>query len=409
MKMLRKLKDESGQAMVLTLLCMTCLLGFVGFAADVGTLLHAKRNLQIAADSAAIAGAAELNYGDMATAADSAAAQNGVTIGTNGGAVAINTPPTEGAYAGLSGYVEAIVSQSQPTFFMKMFKFASQTVAARAVAYNGGSSNGCVYVLNPTADDAMDLQGSFTVSALNCDIIVNSNSSSALNFTGGGGSLTAGSVVVVGGASGHTGDSTPAPVTGIAPESDPLANITPPTPTGCTTPSGTLTGTISSGCYSAAAGKKGALGTLTLSNVILGSGTYVLEGNVTLDGSVTTAAGGATLDIVNGALTENTNTTLNLVAPTTGAYSGIAIMEPAPNANLMLFDKGSSSGTIDGIIYAPDAELELHDSGGDKNGGLQLITDLIVNTLYDQTATFTITSYSQTVTNSPLTKIALVE
>ena len=54
--------------MILTLLCMTCLLGFVAFAADVGTLLHAKRNLQIAADSAAIAGAAELNYGDMTAA-----------------------------------------------------------------------------------------------------------------------------------------------------------------------------------------------------------------------------------------------------------------------------------------------------------------------------------------------------
>ena len=32
-------------------------------------------------------------------------------------------------------------------------------------------------------------------------------------------------------------------------------------------------------------------------------------------------------------------------------------------------------------------QLDLHDSGGDKNGGLQLITDLIVGTLNDQTAT----------------------
>jgi hypothetical protein len=53
--------------------------------------------------------------------------------------------------------------------------------------------------------------------------------------------------------------------------------------------------------------------------------------------------------------------------------------------------------------------LELHDSGGDKSGGLQLITDLIVGTLSDQTATLTITSYSQTAGNAPLTKIALVE
>lgn len=94
-------------------------------------------------------------------------------------------------------------------------------------------------------------------------------------------------------------------------------------------------------------------------------------------------------------------------------------MEPLPNTNSMLFDFGSSSGSIDGIIYAPGAALVLHDSGGDKGGGkkggggsgggLQLITDLIVNTLEDQTATLGITSYSQTVPNSPLSRVALVE
>jgi hypothetical protein len=301
--------------------------------------------------------------------------------------------------------VEAIVSQSQPTFFMNILHIASQTVAARAVAYNGGSANGCVFVCSPNASDAMQLQGSFDVSAPKCGVQVDSNATDALQFTGGGGTLTAGSVGVVGGDGGQTGDSTPAPVKGIAQFTCPLSNIVPPVPTNCTTPAGgTLTGTISPGCYS---------GNVTVSNAILNSGTYIFTGNVTLSGSVSTIAGGGnTLDIVNGSLSEATNTVLNLVAPTPSinpTYNGIVIMEPAPNANLLLFDFGSSSGLIDGIIYAPDAEMELHDSGGDKNGGLQLITDLIVGTLYDQTATLTITSYSQTTNTSPLTKIALVE
>lgn len=393
--------------MVLTLLCTTCMLGFVGFATDVGILLREKRNLQTAADSAAIAAALELNYGDMTTAATAAATQNGVTVGTNGGTVTVNTPPAYGAYAGLPGYVEAIVSQRQSTIFMSMFNFASMNVTARAVAYNGGSSNGCVYVLNGTAPDAMDLQGSFDVSAPKCGVVVNSNNTDALQFTGGGGTLTAGSVGVVGGDGGQTGDSTPAPVLGIAQQSDPLAYVVAPNPATmtCTTPSGgAMTGTIAPGCYSAPSG-----GSLTISNATLSSGTFVFTGNVILSGSVTTAAGGATLDIATGALSEATNTVLDLVAPTSGPYNGIAIMEPAPNTNLMLFDFGSSSGLIDGIIYAPDAELELHDSGGDTSGGLQLITDLIVNTLYDQTATLSITNYSQTVNTSPLTRVGLVE
>jgi hypothetical protein len=393
--------------MILTLLCLTCLLGFVGFAADVGTLFYAKRNLQIAADAAAIAGAAELNYGDMTAAADAAAAQNGVIIGTNGGGVQINDPPSEGAYVGQTGYVEAIVWQTEPTFFMKMFHITSQRVAARAVAYSGGSGVCCVCVIGATGADAADFQGSFDVSAPACGVQVNSNDPNALHFTGGGGTLTAGSVGVAGGDSGQTGDSTPAPVTGVAQISDPLSSVVPPTPTGCTTPAGgTMTGTLSAGCYSAPSG-----GTLTINNATLGAGTYVLQGNVNLKGTVTSGTGGTTLDIVNGALTEGTGTVLNLTAPLpgTGAYGGIAIMEPAPNANLMLFDFGNSSGTIDGIIYAPDAELELHDSGGDHSGGLTLITDLIVGTLYDQTATLTIQSYSALNPGTPLTKVSLVE
>ncbi|MES2222293.1 MAG: pilus assembly protein TadG-related protein [Acidobacteriota bacterium] len=415
MKFVKKLKDESGQAMILTLLCMTCLLGFVGFAADIGTLLRAKRNLQIAADSAAIAGAAELNYGNMTAAAQAAAGQNGVTIGTNGGAVVVNTPPTYGAYAGLPGYVEAIVTQTQPTFFMRIFNFTSQNVTARAVAWNGGSSNGCVYVCDKQAAGAMTLQGSFDVTAPKCGIIVDSNNADALQFTGGGGTLTAGSVGVVGGDGGQTGDSTPAPVTNIAPVSCPLAGLAFPDPTTmtCTVPTGgNLTGPLTAGCYSAPAGKKGALGTLNISNATLGAGTYVLEGNVNLSGNITSGSGGTTLDIYNGALTEGTAATnLNLVAPApgTGAYGGIAIMQPPTNTNTLTFEFGNSTGTIDGILYAPTAQLFLHDSGGDKSGGITLITDLIVGTLNDQTADLSITNYSTTVGTSPLTKIALVE
>lgn len=395
--------------MILTVLCMTCLLGLVGFATDVGVLLRQKRNMQTAADSAAVAGALELHYGDTTAAANAAAAQNGVTIGTSGGAVTVNSPPLSGAYAGLPNYVEAIVSQSQSTVFMNLFNFAAMTVTARAVAHNGGSASCCVCVLSPSAPDAMDLQGSFSVTAPACGVMVDSNATDALQFTGGGGTLTAGSVGVVGGDGGQTGDSTPAPVTNIAQFSDPLGTVVAPNPSTmtCTIPAGnTLTGTISPGCYSAPAG-----GAITLDNATLNSGTYVLTGNVILQGNVeTVAGGGTTLDIATGALSESTaGTYLDLVAPTSGPYNGIAIMEPPPNTNPMTFDFGYSSGLIDGIIWAPLAQLVLHDSGGDKVGGLQLITDLIVNTLYDQTATLSITNYSSTVSTSPLTKVALVE
>jgi hypothetical protein len=417
----RRFSDESGQTLIVSALAMTCLFGFIALATDVGIMMRQKRQVQTAADAAAIAGALESKFlGTGATtaivaAAKAASAQNGYTDGSNGVTVTVNPPPLYGPHAGVSGYIEAIVSIQQPTLFMGMFGIASLTPTARAVATSGGgAANGCVYILSPNASPAMELQCSFTVSAPNCGVIVDSNANGALDFTGGGGSLSAGSVGVVGTCTGHCSDSTPAPVQGIVAASDPLANLPMPDPTqnplaaSCTVPNagtknaGTLTGTVSGSgvvCYT---------GNVTLNNVTLNGGTFVFTGDVSLSGNVSSS--GATIDINSGTLSINTGTTLNLLAPTFGTYNGIALMQPMGNTNQITIQKGDASGTVNGIIYAPGAELFLQDSGGDKSGGLTLITDLIVGSLFDKTATLTIQSYSQTnPTTTPLSKIALVE
>jgi hypothetical protein len=174
-----------------------------------------------------------------------------------------------------------------------------------------------------------------------------------------------------------------------------------------------LTGTLAAptggiACYN---------GSVTLKNVTLGAGTYVFTGNVALSGTVSTPqptslnpSNGATIDIDSGTLSIGTGTTLSLYAPLAGTYQGLAIVEPSHNSNQITIQKGDASGLIDGIIYAPSAELFLQDSGGDKSGGLTLITDLIVGQLFDKTATLSINSFSQTNPGgSPLTKVTLVE
>jgi Flp pilus assembly protein TadG len=400
---MKRLKDENGQALIITALCMTCLFGFAALATDVGLMLREKRLLQIAADSAAIAGALDLYYypAGVTAAAKAASAQNGFTDGTNGATVVVNKPPKNGPHQ-VDGYVEVIISQSQPTLFMNFFGIASMKPTVRAVAQNGGSSYNCIIVTNPTASPAMSFSGSFDVTTPNCGIIVDSNDpTNALHFTGGGGTLTAGSVGVVGGCGGKCTDSTPLPVTGIIAQSDPLAYLGPsfPTPTGCT-PGGTLTGAVTPGCYS---------GNVTLNNAVL-TGMYIFTGNLTLSHSVTTGTGGGTIDLTSGTLNETPNTVLNIVAPTdpTNTFHGIAIMAPASNTSTLTLEFGNATGTIDGIIYAPGAKLFLHDSGGGASG-LSLITDLIVNTFDDQTGSLNMTSYSQTTPGSPLTKVMLVE
>ena len=406
-------RREEGQMLIVTAISLLALSGMLALSVDIGLLFRVKRNLQNAADAAATAGALDYSYNGSAdkakTAAKAASASNGVTDGTGGAVVTVTTPPADGPNAGVSGFVEAVVSQPNPTVFLNLFNFSSMTVAARAVAGAAGPSQGCVYVLNPTASLAMNLQGSFDVSASHCGVIVDSNSSSALNFTGGGGSLSAGSVSVVGGTTGQTGDSSPTPVTGIAPSNDPIALTGPVPPGGCTSTSAatSLTGSFagpgagSAMCFT---------NTVSLSNVTLGQGIYVFENGATTSGNITSGSGGTTLDIYSGALSMNTGTVLNLVAPTTGTTKGIVIMEPSSNSSQITIQKGNATGSVTGIIYAPAAELYLQDSGGDSSGGIALTTDLVVNTLFDKTATLTINSYSVAYPSvTPLRSITLVE
>ena len=404
---MRKLQDESGQALVFTALCMTCLFGMIAFAADVGVMLRERRALQVAADAAAVAGASELAYGGAAAAAQTASAINGFTDGSNGVTVSVATPPSSGPHAGASGYVEVIVAKDQPTLFMKFFSFNSMNVKARAVATDAGIAQSCVIVTSKTASQAMSMQGSFDVSAPSCGVVVNSNAPDALNFTGSGGTLTAGSVGVAGSASGKVGDSSPAPVTGIVPVSDPLQDVPAPpyTASSCTTvPTTSTIGPASSGgtvCYNGS-GKKS---TITLNNVTLNPGIYVMNGDVSFSGTVTGT--GVTMYLLGGL--DASNGTLNLTAPTGGSYAGILFFSARTDTSPLTFDKGSASGVLKGIIYAPAAPMQMHDSGGDTSGGLQLTTDLIVNTLYVQTSTLAITSYSQTTGIGPLTRVTLVE
>jgi uncharacterized membrane protein len=151
--------NDKAQVTVMTALAMAVLLGLVAFATDIGLFLIAKRQMQTAADSAAMAGAAEINYGDVTAAAQADSAQNGFTNGSNGVTVAVNAPTT-GPHKANAGYVEVIVSQSQPTIFMKILNRGAMVVSARAVATNVPAPS-CVNTLspNPPSGYGVDLSG----------------------------------------------------------------------------------------------------------------------------------------------------------------------------------------------------------------------------------------------------------
>ena len=197
-------RDESGQALVLTVLCMTALMGFMALALDVGIIFRAKRNMQIAADSAAVAAALDYMYNASTSSAQTigknASSTNGYTDGSNGTTVTLNMPPANGPNAGASGFAEAIVSQPVPTVFMGLFGRNAITVKTRAVAASPGTGTACIWLMAPSGQ-ALELQGNYDIEAPNCGIYVNSNTSDAMNVKGNGGTVNALFLNVVGNSS----------------------------------------------------------------------------------------------------------------------------------------------------------------------------------------------------------------
>jgi Flp pilus assembly protein TadG len=140
---MRAARDESGQALVLVAITMVVLLGFVGLAIDVGNAYFTQRELQKAADAAALAGALELP--DQA-AATTVAQQYGAADGEKNEATLVKDSTAEvttRCVASLGclpsrGVTTNIISVKEtadvPTFFAKLFGVDSFTVSARATA-----------------------------------------------------------------------------------------------------------------------------------------------------------------------------------------------------------------------------------------------------------------------------------
>jgi Flp pilus assembly protein TadG len=420
-------KDESGQALVLTVVSMTLFFGFLALAVDVGLLFRAKRNAQMTADSAAIAGAMQMAYGSKtcvtgACAANAAALLNGYPSSE----VTVTPSPTDGYHTG-SGYVKVVVHHANPTFFIGAFygNPTSFTVSARAVA-GTPASPACMHILDPSDPDTLYIKGKGQVNAPGCGIQVDSKDPNA-TCNQGAAKINAPYLHIVGGQD-TKGPCKKTPntqvVTNVQPTGDPLNNFTGPTKLADCTVTNT---TVTSGKgtkrdpfqtdISGAIASPGAGNTLCYQNQVniaggstLGPGTYVFFNGVTLNGTVSLTNG--TLDIAQGTFTQN-NAQLSITAPTSGTYSGIAIMQPSTNTTASSCDTaqtclqvqfGSGNENLTGLIYAPASEIYMQDEGG----GVQ-VAGIIAYQLYVNSDLILTENYNQANSSSPLNQVTLVE
>ncbi len=379
--------SASGQVMVLICVALVAIVGMIAVVADFSFMQDQKNMMQTAADSAAMAGAEELNYGDLAAAGKADAASNGYTDGQNGVTVAVNNPPSTGPNTANTAYVEAIVTMPEPTYFLRVLGVSSISVSARAVAYQGGGPN-CIYVMDPTASSAMSISGSAVIQS-GCGLLVDSSASNGLAANGGA-TITAPTIGVVGG---YTSDSnvsfTPTPKTGVIAASDPLAYVQAPTVGSCAHTNFSLNGVGSSGSpYQLYPGTYcGGISVNGNSWLNFNPGTYVLAGGGMLirSGAVMTGTGVTFYNTTGtggyGPIALSGSATVNLSAPTSGPLAGILFFQDRsiPSSAAGSTITGNSSSSFDGALYFPTTQVT-YSGNSSVNGYSIVVADKLVIT-----------------------------
>lgn len=406
-----KQKTDAGQALVVVAFGMVILLSFLGLGIDLGYLRLMKRRVQMVADAAGIAAAAELSYcgsthncNALTAAAQDALTENGFTSSTlvkqcaasSGNlTITVNNPPCSlGAsdpHNGDAGYVEVVVSQVEPLMFAKVFGVSTATMTARSEAARGSTSN-CLYALDPTMSDALAATGGSTLNLPACSMFIDSSSSTAVEAKGSG-HIIASSIRIVGNyrASGG-GTISPTPTVGVASSSDPLAYIPEPSFTPCVSATsvlaigGTTHQTLSPGnyCGGITIGNS-AVVTFSAGNYVVakgiqisgsgivtfGAGMYVMQGGGFSVGNSGQATGSGVTFFLTGTATFpyapasfTGATTSQLTAPTSGTYVGILFYQDSsangatlPTAGNTSNFVGSASTYFQGALYFPTTSI----------------------------------------------------
>lgn len=363
---------QKGYALGLMAVTAIGMIGFMGLAIDAGYLEYLQTRIQTAADGAAAAAALEKATGSGTAAAAAAgrhgSALNGFTDGSNGVTVTINQPPVIGAFAGNTAYVEAIVAQAVPTFFMRIYNTNTVNVSSRAVSAvgtTGGSTTPCVYTLAATGSKSFYMTGSSVMTS--CGIQVDSSDNKAL-YVDGSIRLTATSIKVVGGFF-STGSNivSPTPSTGQPSKPDPLDYKTAPTYsatcnfTNFSPNSGT---TLSPGVY---------CGGITLhssNNYTFNPGNYILlGGGFTVDSSANITGTGVTFyntfdsSHAMGGIKFTGSGNITLTAPTSGAQEAMLFFQDrAGSTSVSNTIDGSNSMRLTGALYFPTQALNFSGS-----------------------------------------------
>lgn len=366
------ISKESGQATIFAALCMTLLIAFMALAVDVGHFRYTQRNLQTAADAAALAAATEIricggtqNCTAMQTAAQAALTENGYTVDNfvincssqpgQGLTLMIDNPscynssdPNRSGSQKLT-YVEAVVTQHVPTYFGRIIGLNSVIASARSEAQRGVGGP-CIYALDPSSAGAITL-GVGVLLKSNCGIVDESSNSAALECAVGLG-ITAPSIKVTGGADGLLGGllcgSHPPPHTHVAAPNppDPLAYLPAPS-------------TANDSCGSTRSSPY--TGSPSQVSVLLGLGSHIVFNPGVYCGGISITAsvlGNITFNPGTYILRQGSGGLLGL-GTTGGLTITVSALSTITGSGVTFYSEGGSSSTVNGFSITAPATLGL--------------------------------------------------
>jgi Flp pilus assembly protein TadG len=377
-------RDRRGNALVIAAASLPLVLGSAGLASDTIEWALWKRQLQRAADSAALAGVYAKVESQSYTAAITTdlARNNHVGITT---VVTPSNPPSTGAYTSDNMAVRVSLAVQKRLSFSSLFLTAAPTIRATATATIVPAGKYCVVSLENTSVTGINATGSTDVN-MGCGMITNSVSLNAAVATGSS-EVIASPIAAVGGipASTHWGPGTVLQPFTIA-QADPFGAVNPPTGQSC------------NGNTNIANNSSQTLGTDVNSITCVGSlsiaGTATLHGTIYVDGGGVTIGTQAnvTCDQCTIVLTNHDNSPtatignfeitgspqMHMVAPQTGPYKGLLVYQDrraldGTTNNRQDKLRGSSSSYFEGAFYFPKQELEFTGATGMNTNCLQLV------------------------------------
>lgn len=373
--------DRNGAVAVMVGLLLPLVVGVAALAIETGLWFAERRDLQNAADAAALSGAFELTAGRRTTVTQSALADGRRNAAD--AAFTVRTPPTSGRFIGNASAVEVTVTRTQTLLLSALFMGDLQ-VGARAVARIGSLGDPCILALERVESSAAEFTGSADIVLKDCGVKANSSSAQALTISGSS-SLTAQFVETVGGyqVSGSGQLNVGNTLTNAAATDDPFRALPNPTVGSCNHSNYKQNGaaTLSPGVYC------NGLDLGAQARVTLSPGVYVVKGgSVKINGGAQISGSGVTIFLTGSSgnyaqMDINGGAQVDLTAPNSGTYAGVLFFQDrnAPVGGDNKFNGGSSM-SLNGALYFPGQQVDFQGNTNNAGGCTRIVADTITFT-----------------------------